>query len=73
MSAVPLDLILCPAKKEWEEEPMDIDTEEEPMEVYLDDNDRYFVQLLEKTLKVIVNNNIMTLLIVYVNNRLVNI
>ena len=26
---------------------MDIDTEEEPMEVDLDDNDRYLVQLLE--------------------------
>lgn len=45
VSTVPLDLELCPIRKE--EESMDIDEPETPMEVELDDNHRYLVQLLE--------------------------
>jgi hypothetical protein len=50
VSTVPLDLELCPIKKE----PMDeeeVDDTETPMEVdtpvVLDDNDRYLIHLLE--------------------------
>ena len=50
VSTVPLDLELCPIKKE----PMDeeeVDDPETPMEVdtpvVLDDNDRYLIHLLE--------------------------
>ena len=51
---VPLDLELCPIKKESmdeEEQPMEVDETETPMEVdipvVLDDNDRYLIHLLE--------------------------
>ena len=57
MSTVPLDLELCPVKKETEreEEPMEVDDPETPMEVDdhpekttdLDDNDRYLIHLLQ--------------------------
>ena len=51
---VPLDLELCPIKKESmdeEEQPMGVDETETQMEVdtpmVLDDNDRYLIHLLE--------------------------
>ena len=51
---VPLDLEMCPIKKESmdeEEQPMEVDETETPMEVdipvVLDDNDRYLIHLLE--------------------------
>ena len=53
VSTVPLDLELCPIKKEPmdEEEPMEVDDTETPMEVdtpvVLDNNDRYLIHLLE--------------------------
>jgi len=54
VSTVPLDLELCPMKKEpmdEEEQPMEVDAIETSMEVdtpvVLDDNDRYLIHLLE--------------------------
>jgi hypothetical protein len=53
VSTVPLDLELCPIKKEPmdEEKPMEVDDTETPMEVdtpvVLDNNDRYLIHLLE--------------------------